>query len=232
MDNLIGLSSTDPYSQPTHRRSTSASHSNTSSPGTSVVQGPRHTHSVPIPRPASQIHRPGNRNSDGNSTPLSHSPSSSESPFPFSPLTHTHSIVSPNTNATSPPSSYSFNNANIGIPSRTLTYPSVPPPSLSSSFGSPAVSYHMHSPVESLSRRDSGARRSVDWRVPGHSEERSRRNSVERGARVAETGTLIPRSRAGSQALPPTTEAPDTVDGDGATWKGYEPKVPNGVESR
>ncbi|EPS94916.1 hypothetical protein FOMPIDRAFT_1043770, partial [Fomitopsis schrenkii] len=78
VDNLIGLTSPDPYSQPTHRRASSS----TSSPSTSILisPSPQHTHSsrptpVPIPRPPSQIHRPANGISEA-STPLSHSPSS------------------------------------------------------------------------------------------------------------------------------------------------------------
>ncbi|KAG5634721.1 hypothetical protein H0H81_001002 [Sphagnurus paluster] len=228
VDNLIGLASADPYSQHTHRRSNSSSYSTTSSPATSVMYAPTQisrptTHGVPIPR---QIHRPVHPGSEGN-TPLSHSPSSSESPFPFSPAgTNATSLVSPITNMTSPPSSFSFNsNHGLSFNPHTLTYPSVPPPSLSSSFGSPTVSYHMghgdHSPAEPSSRRNSGARRGMDWRIVGDSgalsisqTRDSRRNSVDRGARVAETGTLVPRSRAGSHShtLPRTNEVPDTPD--------------------
>ena len=73
------------------------------------------------------------------------------------------------------------------------------------------------SPIEPLSRRDSNARRaSFERRVAESGSlrnlSRSRRESIERGARVAETGTLIPRSRAGSQSLAPTTEFPDTTE--------------------
>ncbi|KAH7910674.1 hypothetical protein BJ138DRAFT_1135870 [Hygrophoropsis aurantiaca] len=213
VDNLIGLSSQDPYSQPTHRRSIS----NLSSPGTSVVhsQISRTTHGVPIPRPPSQIHRPTNNASETN-TPLSHSPSSSESPFLFSPIASTNpaSFVSNGTNLTTPPSSGSLSsNPPAPFPAtlHTLSYPSVPPPSLSSSFGSPVVSYipprdHSLSPVEPLSRRDSSARGGFDRRIPDpatyrtFSRSHSRRGSVDRGARIAETGTLIPRSRASSQS--------------------------------
>lgn len=235
MDNLIGLSSPDPYSQPTHLRSPSL-YSNTSSPSTSVMylstHAPRPIHGVPIPRPPSQIHRPS-QSMEGN-TPLSHSPSSSESPFPFSPLTNPASLVSPHTNVTSPPSSLSFDSnpaVSYGAPSRGLSYPSVPPPSLSSSFGSPTVSYHMPhrdhslSPVEPLSRRNSNPRRGTDWRVAeagslrgiNRSGDTSRRGSVDRGARVAETGTLVPRSRAGSQSLATTNEAPGSAEVNGVS---------------
>ncbi|KAH7924383.1 hypothetical protein BV22DRAFT_1066924 [Leucogyrophana mollusca] len=215
VDNLIGLSSQqDPYSQPTHRRSAS----NLSSPSTSVVhsQVSRTTHGVPIPRPPSQIHRPSH-NTSGTNTPLSHSPSSSESPFPFSPVVSANpaSFVSNGTHLTTPPSSASLSSnppAPFPVALHTLSYPSVPPPSLSSSFGSPVVSYlpqrdHSLSPIEPLSRRDSNARGTLDRRISEQatyrtfSRSHSRRGSVERGARVAETGTLIPRSRASSQSL-------------------------------
>lgn len=227
VDNLIGLPSPDPFSQPTHHRR--SSFSNTSSPSMSIYHIPHHiprtssshAHGVPIPRlPVSHAHRPTNNTSESN-TPLSHSPSSSESPFPFSPIgssTNPASFLSSTTNITTPPSS--LTNANVSTTmsynNRGLSYPSVPPPSLSSSFGSPSVSYHMPhrdrehslSPIEPLSRRNSNARRgSVDrWVVGGPgsgSGAASRRASVDRGgARVAETGSLlsISRSRAGSHS--------------------------------
>lgn len=229
VDNLIGLSSADPYAQPTHHRSSSSASSSISngffSPtSTSVMYASKAPpHGVPIPRPPSQIHRPTQHPSEGN-TPLSHSPSSSESPL--SPMTSTNpaSYLSYNTNFTSPPSSSSFNpTVTFSTPSRGLSYPSVPPPSLSSSFGSPTVPFHMphreHSPVEPLSRRNSNARRgSFERRVAetgslrgiSRSHSQSRRESLERGARVAETGSLVSRSRAESHSLPATTEAPDS----------------------
>ncbi|TFY77774.1 hypothetical protein EWM64_g6236, partial [Hericium alpestre] len=91
VDNLIGLSSSlEPYSQPTHRRSMSSS-SPTSSSASIALPLPTHgalrpgpSPSVPIPRPPSQIHRPVNNTSES-TTPISHSPSSSESPY-FSPI--------------------------------------------------------------------------------------------------------------------------------------------------
>jgi hypothetical protein len=246
VDHLIGLSSLDPYSQPTHRRAWSNA---PSSPSTSTLALPstssRRTHSVPIPagngvpipRPSSQIHRPTNNPSGGN-TPLSHSPSSSDSPFPFSPVTSTNpaSFVSNNTNTTTPPSSASLNpNPPAPYPAssqHTLSYPLVPPPSLSSSFGSPTVSYLPHrdpslSPVEPLSRRGSHRRGSFDRRVPDpgnyrpYNQSHSRRESVERGARVAESGTLIPRSRASSQSLATTSEDPGFVREIGLTMDGF-----------
>jgi len=178
-------------------------------------------HAVPIPGPSSRIHRPVNQTSEGN-TPLSHSPSSAESQFPFSPTTNPSSSTSPHTNITSPPSSFSFTGPNLAptYSPRTLSYPSVPPPSLSSSFGSPSVPYHLaqgeRSPNE-VSRRSSGTRRGSDWRVTdvsvrevGAGDIHSRRSSVERGARVAETGTLIPRSRASSHSFASAARASDT----------------------
>ncbi|KAL0579651.1 hypothetical protein V5O48_002347 [Marasmius crinis-equi] len=271
VDNLVGMSSSDPFSQPTHHRSSSIS-SSTSSPSTSypystATHAPRPMQvpvsagvPVPIPRPPSQvqIHRPINNISESN-TPLSHSPTSvaSESPYTFSSpgalSTNPASLVSNGTNVTTPPSSAPIvhnvinspvlNGYGIGLgygaPTRGLSYPSVPPPSLSSSFGSPNISYYMGrdwdrenggldhslSPIEplSLSRRSSianttanavgvagpGQRRGsvTDRRVAETGSLRggsSRRGSIERGGRVAETGSLV-RSRAGSQSVLPTT---------------------------
>lgn len=208
VDNLVGLSSADPYSQPTHRHV-----SNLSSPSTSVTQPSQAIHGVPIPRPSSSIRRPMNNMSDSN-TPLSHSPSSTESPFPFSPIvgTNSASYVSNGTHMTTPPSSTSLMSnppSTFTIP-HTLSYPSVPPPSLSSSYGSPVVSYiphrdHSLSPVPP-SRRSSNARGNIEHRFVdpvgiGNNRSRSRHESVERGARVAETGQLIPRSRRDSQPV-------------------------------
>ena len=105
--------------------------------------------------------------------------------------------------------------------SRGLSYPSVPPPSLSSSFGSPTVALLQIpngsgrdtsvSPIEPLSRRNSnagssvGRRGSLDRRIVesgnfrngsgSGSGGRSRGGSFDRGvpigARLAETGTLL-----------------------------------------
>ncbi|KAJ7150925.1 hypothetical protein C8R43DRAFT_1096780 [Mycena crocata] len=231
VDHLIGLASSDPYSQATHQRPQSTYSSNTSSPTNSVLHFPttRPTNGVPIPRPATQNRRVSSNNISEGNTPLSHSPSSSsDSPFPFSPVTSPNptSYVSVSSNLTSPPTSYNPGAVTFGAPSRGLTYPSVPPPSLSSSFGSPTVSYHMPhrdrdhslSPVEPQSRRnsirrgngrvvESGSLRSIE-----HSASQSRRASVERGARVAETGQLIPRSQQGQGAQYPGDEysAPTT----------------------
>ncbi|KAJ6491257.1 hypothetical protein C8R47DRAFT_1122095 [Mycena vitilis] len=225
VDHLIGMASSDPYSQPTHQRPPSAFSSNTSSPTNSVLHYPtnRPTNGVPIPRPAAQIRRISSNNISEGNTPLSHSPSSSsDSPFPFSPVTSPNptSFVSVSSNVTSPPTSYN-GGVTFGAPSRGLTYPSVPPPSLSSSFGSPTVSYHMPhrdrehslSPVEPQSRRNSirrGARVVESGSLWSRSTSQSRRNSTERGGRVAETGQLIPRSHTDGHTLPATTEAPDS----------------------
>lgn len=226
VDNLIGLSTMDPYSQPIHLRT----YSQSSSPSTSMMllppaQPPREPPAgVPIPRPPSQIRRPVNNIPSETTTPLSRSPSSADSPFPLSPVTSTNpaSFLTNETSITTPPSSASLtSNPPAPYPaSHTLSYPSVPPPSLSSSYGSPVISYHTSqrdpslSPIESRSRRNSYQRRGSFERRPGHaagdsagslrsiSRSHSRRESVERGVRVAETGTLIPRSRTNSVASP------------------------------
>jgi len=253
VDNLIGLSSSDPFSQPTHRRSSSASSSgqayfsNTSSPSTSALHIPSssylprhalpqshsHHHSqtsnqphahigVPIPRPPSQIHRPKNKISSESNTPLSYSPSSpsaESSPlYPFSPIasssssppsyTNPTSFVSVSTNLTTPPSSMSFNSTALGMgmgyapASRGLSYPSVPPPSLSSSFGSPIVPLLQIpngggqdaslSPIEPLSRRSSNA--GINSNAGGSGT--SRRTSLDR--RIVESGSLRTGSGNGS----------------------------------
>ncbi|KAG7439177.1 uncharacterized protein BT62DRAFT_989601 [Guyanagaster necrorhizus] len=211
VDNLVGLHSADPFSQPIHRK---PSYSQTS-PSNSVLHIPTHRPStqIPIARPSS-IRRVNTNPSSSEQLSEAQSPESPESPYPPSPLMSTNnaSVVSNNTNMTSPPTSLSVNPAaTFATPSRGLSYPSVPPPSLSSSFGSPVVTYHRDhslSPVEPLSRRSSSARRgSYDWQTgPSRSRSHSRRASVERGGRVAETGTLVPRSRADSHNLPATTE--------------------------
>ena len=133
----------------------------------------------------------------------------------------------------------SFNSTALGMgyapESRGLSYPSVPPPSLSSSFGSPTVPLLqipngsgrdvLLSPIEPLSRRNSNAginagssvggsgiarRGSLDRRIMesgsirggSGSGSRSRRGSFEVpiGGRLAESGTLLGRSRGGSFA--------------------------------
>ncbi|KAJ3719539.1 hypothetical protein DFJ43DRAFT_1005276 [Lentinula guzmanii] len=247
VDNLIGMSSLESHSQPTHHRSSSSvsgsSVSSHSSMYSSTQTASRPPNGVPIPRPPSQIRRPNNHTAQGN-TPLSHSPtsaSSSESPYALSsPVLMSGGPASLMSNLTTPPSSASLHNlmqyngvyGTLGAGPRALSYPSVPPPSLSSSFGSPTVSYHMGhrdpslSPVEPLSRRNSNAgltaTRRGDYRVAetgnlrsiSASRSHSRRESLERGVRVAETGSLA-RSRAGSHnqgPLPSTTEDVDDVN--------------------
>jgi hypothetical protein len=82
------------------------------------------------------------------------------------------------------------------------------------------------SPIEPPSRRGSHRRGSFERRLPDssnyrtYSQSHSRRESVERGARVAESGTLIPRSRAGSQSLAPTTEDSDFAGDIGLSMDG------------
>jgi hypothetical protein len=73
------------------------------------------------------------------------------------------------------------------------------------------------SPV-GLSRRGSNARGSIERRFvePGSfrtGQSQSRRESVERGARIAETGTLIPRSRGDSRSASVTSEASAAGEG-------------------
>jgi hypothetical protein len=211
VDNLIGLSAHDPYFQPTHRRSSSNA---SSSPSTSVAlpigaHAVRTSPSVAIPRPPSQIHRPPTNVVSGSTTPLSHSPSSaSDSPY-LSPSLSTHP-ASFATAATTPPSSsgpriLSASGMTPQHVPQALSYPSVPPPSLSSSYAGP------DSPVEP---RGSRWRHGSIHDLRQGSRSGSRHRSVERGARVAETGQLVPRSRAGSivpGANGPPPPAPGTV---------------------
>ncbi|KLO14039.1 hypothetical protein SCHPADRAFT_915059 [Schizopora paradoxa] len=239
VDNLIGLeSSNDALSQPLHRRSFSGASSSSPTASMvalpSGVPAPRvsTTHSMPIPRASAQPHRANHFKPAPSipQTPLSHSPSSSlDSANLFSPiLSSAHrrhepssSYVSTQTTLTTPNSTSSLQThppapyGQEGAPggggggAPILTYPSVPPPSLSSSLGSPTISYYIGtreppSPVDEyvLGRRDSlshtgsmngvngsGGRRVVE---SGSLRDlpRSRRTSVERGGRIAETGTL------------------------------------------
>jgi len=146
VDNLVGLTPIDPYSQPTHRRSST---SGVSSPSTSVGYVPARStathavpipsHGVPIPRPSSSIRRPLHETT----TPLSHSPSSTESPSPFlfSPMLSAHApasggsggglSTSNGTHMTTPPSSSVQSGVAAmpyaaGVTGHPLTYPSVP----------------------------------------------------------------------------------------------------------
>ncbi|KAJ7698558.1 hypothetical protein B0H17DRAFT_1050064 [Mycena rosella] len=129
---------------------------------------------------------------------------------------HEHELRQRQQQPNEPPTSYNPGGVTFGAPSRGLTYPSVPPPSLSSSFGSPTVSYHMPhrepslSPVEPQSRRNSMRRGGARVVESGSLRSISRGTSMERGARVAETGQLIPRSHPDGHTLPATTEAPDS----------------------
>lgn len=135
-------------------------------------------------------------------TQLTTPPSSNPSPFAFHlPVIHQHLPLN------IPPGGHG---GAWGLGPQ-LTYPSVPPPSLSSSLGSPIIS-----------RRNSvGAQQQQQWTnsppptspiaesadeygggdVHAHAAETnaggqlSRRTSVERGARIAETGSLVPRRR-------------------------------------
>lgn len=211
VDNLIGISNVEPVSHSRRRRSMSNATSVSPTVGILPGQIPRRVPGVPIPRPSSRIHRPTMDHLSEASTPLSHSPaSSSESPFPLSPVPA--SFASLNTQITSPPSSSLNSNPPlaIGTPRLTLTYPTNPPPSLSSSFGSPSAfaspREQPSSPVlgrpDVMNRRASFDRRFGD-NGPTLTRERSgsRRESVERGARIAETGSLI-RSRGGSLSGP------------------------------
>lgn len=209
VDNLIGIPTVEPVSHSRRRRSISNATSVSPTVGIIPAQIPRPIYSVPIPRPSSRIHRPMMDQLSEASTPLSHSPaSSSESPFPLSPLPA--SFASVNTQITSPASSSLNSNPPLamGTPRLTLTYPTNPPPSLSSSFGSPSAYASPRrelssSPVQSFGRPDVVNRRASFDRRFGDSGSAltrgrsSRRESVERGARVAETGSLI-RSRGGS----------------------------------
>ena len=238
VDNLIGLapSSVDPLSQPLHRRP-----STSSSPQTSIPHSPVMTQSarVPIPRPPSQIHRPTHAQdfASPSITPPSVSSASASVPSPtlFSPPA---GPVSNGTSATTPGSLGSLTDGPATLPrAMELTYPSVPPPSLSSSFGEPpSIGSPVRSPtfpaLDTIAEpiaiptngHTNGHTHDPSWsptfgprtRVPRRSSferagrtgdnsvsispvrTRSRMESLERGARVAETGTLVPRQRRGS----------------------------------
>lgn len=222
VDNLIGLTpASDPYSQPTHQRiSSTASSSPTASMVALPSARPSATHSMPIPRPPSTIHRPHKTVPSVPVTPLSRSASSAESSYPLSPIASVNpeSYASNLTTLTTPPSSASLQSnppAPYPMPPPSLSYPSVPPPSLSSSLGSPVITYHMPtrdppSPVDFPVRSGAGTggsaihdrRYSNDRRVVETGSlrdlNRSRRASVERGGRIAETGSLARNGNATS----------------------------------
>jgi hypothetical protein len=197
-------------SQPTHRRSWSSTSSSSSSIMNLLPQAPvpGPPPGVPIP-PSTQAHRSVNQVSE-TSTPQSHSPSSAESQFLLSP-----GFASVNTQLTTPPSSSFASPVNTVHPRAisALSYPLVPPPSLSSSFGSPTAFHpprrdHSASPVSSfgrqnINRRGSFERAGYDRRMSDNARNgsHSRKQSTERGARVAETGSLIRGRASGPSGL-------------------------------
>lgn len=165
-DLLLTQSVTDSFSQPSQHRQRDSSISPVVSthPLPVIAQRPS-PGPLPIPRPPSQIHQPPTASTEAEAalprTSLLTSASSPDSstpasPFPFSPLSS--SMTSPGqtgyqttltTPASVPPLSHippTLNTPNL------LTYPHVPPPSLSSSLGSPVA---MFSPVNAVSRRNS-----------------------------------------------------------------------------
>ncbi|TRM60447.1 hypothetical protein BD626DRAFT_505397 [Schizophyllum amplum] len=188
VDNLIGLASSDPYSQPTHRRKSSTPSPAAHVQGANPHLPTRTITAVPIPRPASQIRRPVNQSSES-TTSLSYSPSSPESPYAFSPLhTNSASFVSTTTNMTSPPSFTAPHTWGAGpgtnTASSSLTYPSVPPPSLSSSFGSPTASTCLLANAilrEELKRFRGRVAETGSLADISRSHSHSRRSSVDRG---------------------------------------------------
>lgn len=158
---------------------------------------------MPIPRSIPHSYRQSVSQAAGDSsgtTPLTTSPSSSPSPFPFSPITSTNpaSYISQVTDVTTPSSASLNSNPPAPYPAQMyLPYPSVPPPSLSSSAGSSTLSdSQTHSPTDL--RESRGSRPS---------------------ARIAETGNLrdisTSRSRRGSatfsQPASPSTNSRVTL---------------------
>jgi hypothetical protein len=144
---------------------------------------------LPIHRPPSQIHRPtGSEPQNPNaSVPTSaSSPDSSTpaSPFPFSPLSSSltsAALTGYQTTLTTPASVPPLTHIppTLGNPNQ-LTYPHVPPPSLSSSLGSPVA---MFSPVNAMSRRNSRVAETGSLARRG-----SRGSSVDRHARPVPSG--------------------------------------------
>lgn len=199
VDALIGHSSSSPHTQPenprhprAHARIANASSGSGFDIGAphvepSPIRAALAASAVPIPRPPSQIHRPSQQLST-ESTPSSSSAASTDLSPSLSPSALPTSYT---TNQTSLPSSGSpVAPIPRAVPNLPLTYPSVPPPSLASSLGSPVASLHAQ-----LDDRDDrfGGRWAREGRRSGnHSESR------ERGYRIAETGSL--RSRRGSAA--------------------------------
>ncbi|KIP11863.1 hypothetical protein PHLGIDRAFT_27685 [Phlebiopsis gigantea 11061_1 CR5-6] len=235
VDDLIGLASSsvvDPLSQPLHRRLSNSS----SSPRFTQHSPVTHTATarVPIPRPPSQIHRPSHAPASisPSVTPPSSSSASMSSPSIFSPAAGPSNATSATT-----PGSLTLGPATLSRAAMELSYPSVPPPSVASSFGEPpSVGSPVRSPgldtiTEPVAIPRSTGRRDPDLaaspaestipRRPSLSPRasmqrtgfersqwngdasissspirtRSRMQSLERGVRVAETGTLVPRAR-------------------------------------
>lgn len=240
VDSLIGLTSADrdPFAHPTHRR-----------PPPTATTTVAASNGVPIPRPASQVHRPASPPRSLSASPSSPASSPALSPLypassPASSFLHRRyssstsgatpaSFVSVSTNITSPPSS-AGEGAAAAFVVHGLSYPSVPPPSLSSSFGSPSVPLHLPlSPAEPRSRRGSGARRgSVGAGERRVVETGSLRRASERtapipiGGRVAEAGTLVPRGHANGL---PATVVEDDDDGLEGMDLGTPDTDPDGV---
>ncbi|KAG8803811.1 hypothetical protein FRC17_006107 [Serendipita sp. 399] len=144
---VVGQNFAETSSQPTHQRHRDYS----LSPVVSAVPVPttqRPTPGpLPIPRPPSQIHRPTNSEAQISLATSASSPDSSTpaSPFPFSPLSSSLTSAQQtgyHTTLTTPASVPSLSSI---PPTATnpnqLTYPNVPPPSLSSSFGSPVAMF-------------------------------------------------------------------------------------------
>jgi hypothetical protein len=208
---------------------------------------------VPIPRPSSRIYRPTNVLSES-STPLSHSPASGSastssnspyispltSPYPFSGAPPSGSMLSNGTALTTPASIPSLHATppappgaaptisaaalGVGGAPRILSYPSVPPPSVASSFGSPTVPFFISSsPADVRTSWRNGAATAAGSGAPRITEastlvSRSQsRGSAERGVRVAETGSLARRTDAGREELPATPEDLMLDAGEGGT---------------
>lgn len=176
----------DPHNQPSYQRRESST-----SPVISTVALPQRPSPGPLPihRPPSQIHRPtGSEPQNPNaSVPTSaSSPDSSTpaSPFPFSPLSSSltsAALTGYQTTLTTPASVPPLTHIppTLGNPNQ-LTYPHVPPPSLSSSLGSPVA---MFSPVNAMSRRNSRVAETGSLARRG-----SRGSSVDRHARPVPSG--------------------------------------------
>jgi hypothetical protein len=139
-----------------------------------------------------------------------HSPIFVESPYTFSPANGTHnpaSYASAATNFTTPPSSTSLTSnppMPYPLPPTTLSYPSVPPPSLSSSLGSPVIQYHPTT---------GGAPDPLDLGLNRHRRNSSTRRRGSTSARVAETGSLrdISESRSRSRRESINSANPSTT---------------------